>query len=452
MPLRESLLKTVLIGIAFFAFQNSWADLPQEYSLRIQDAEKIALQTSNRLKSSISDQEAANQQADSSRATLFPRLSFEGNYQYLGTVPSIQIGAAPPIQLGSSSNYSIGPVLRYTLWDTFSALKSFHGLSKVAEARGEDRKNAQLQLLFATRSAYIRVELALEELRLVNDSLALARAQDKDVTNRFHAGAAARLDLVTSHRGVLSYDLQFSQKQADLSSALKDLLAVLDDTSPRDVSHPGPPHVENVSLVLNLDPFEKLLSENTGPIAPPDQKQPQIRSQHLLVEASELTADSQSAKLYPTLQLSAETSLNYPNGPKLEQIHQNTVILGFSMPLYLGDPTWHQVSQTRKQAESLRYREDQLRIDIQRDFSKAQEMLASLREQQVLAKQDIQQSEEAAKLYYESYRAGKINLIDVQNADVQALQSKVNGARIDAQILNQLITLKSLSGKEVTND
>lgn len=60
------------------------------------------------------------------------------------------------------------------------------------------------------------------------------------------------------------------------------------------------------------------------------------------------------------------------------------------------------------------------------------------------------QSEEAAKLYYSSYKAGKNNLIDVQIANNQALQAKVGAARIDAQILNQLILLNALSGEQNT--
>ena len=445
----------IKMGLAILALQISAYAAPaveqsEQLELSFHQAEGEAFKSSNRLKASSSDYEAAVEQADAGYAGFFPKLSLQGNYQYLGTVPSLSLGAGPAVQLTTHSSYSIGPVLSYTFWDSFASRKSRDSLAKVAEARRQDRRSTELQLLLAVRATYIRVQLALEELRLVNGSLELARAQDHDIGSRFHAGAATKLDVVTSNRQVLSFELQFKQKQADLSAGLKDLLALLGTAAPKDVSHPGPPNVDQVSLILKLDSLPATLAAlGSDQALPPDDGQPQLRSQALLAESAALSASSQTAHLFPTLQASASTALAYPNGPIPQQIHQNIVSVSLSMPLYLGDPTWHLAAEKRKEADAARYREEQLRIDIQRDFAKAREMLDSLREQRKLATQDVSQSKEAAKLYYSSYKAGKNNLIDVQTANNQALQSLVGAARIDAQILTQLITLKALSGKDI---
>jgi len=423
------------------------------FELSLQDAEIESLGASNQLKSFISDVAAATEQANSQFAELLPQLSLEANYKYLSEVPDIPVQGQPPFPFGSHNNYSVGAVLRYTLWDTGTSRKAYQGLAKLAASRQEDRKTEELQILLSVRTAYVRVQLALEELRLVNDTLELSRAQDRDIATRYRAGAATRLDLVTSERDVIGYELQFKQKQADLSVALKDLLALLGSRSVKDVSHPGPPNVDGVSLILKLNPFQKLLTdEGQAEIPPPDDRQPQIRSRELLAESSELSAASQKAELFPTVQFSARTSLDYPNGPILEQINQNTVFVGLSMPLFDGNRIRHLVAQNLMEAQSARYRKDQLMVDIQRDFAKARELLDSLREQQKLAKQDVLRSEEAARLYYESYKAGSINLIDVQSANVRALLAKVSAARIDAQILNQLFILKALSGRELGHE
>ena len=58
-------------------------------------------------------------------------------------------------------------------------------------------------------------------------------------------------------------------------------------------------------------------------------------------------------------------------------------------------------------------------------------------------------STEAARLYFQNYKAGKSQLIDVQTADNRALLSKINKTRIEAQILNQLNQLRAVSGREV---
>jgi outer membrane protein TolC len=282
----------------------------------------------------------------------------------------------------------------------------------------------------------------------VNDSLKLAEAQNHDITTNYHAGAASRLELVDSERDVLTYQLQFQQRQADLSSALKDLLALTDE-HPADVSRPGPPDVRNVSLILNLDHLSKSLAElGAWSFSAPDENQPQIHSQELQAQASELLAVSQKDGLYPTVQVQARASIDYPNGVVLQHVEQNTFSVNLSMPLFEADHTRHLAAEHYKEAESARFRKEQLSTDLHRDFLRAQQMLDNLREQQKVAGQNVVSSQESARLYYASYRAGKINLTDVLSANLRALQSKVDAARIDAQILNQIIILKSISGGE----
>ena len=446
-------MKLFFIVLAVFLAQAALARA-EVLELGFREAEKQALASSNRLKAAISDANAVTEQADAQYAALFPRVSLDGNYRYISEVPRLAVSPAfPPIQFGAHSNYSIGPALNYTLWDTGTARKSYRGALKLAEARDEDRKNTQLQLLFSVRSSYVRVLLALEELRLVNDTLRLARAQNRDVTSRYQAGAATRLDLVTSGRQTLNYELQFAQRQAALATNLKDLLALVSATGAFDIDRidrPGPPNVENVSLVLKFDSFQKLLAqENRSEPPPPDGSQPQIQAQSLLSESLELAAASQRALLYPTVQLSAKATLDYPNGPIMERVRQNTVALTLSMPLFEAERARHLAAERVKSAEAAQHRRDQVRLDMERDFTKTRVLLNSLREQQKLAAEDVERSEEAARLFYDSYKAGKVNLTDVQSANVQALQSKVNAARIDAQILDQINALKALSGKEV---
>lgn len=286
--------------------------------------------------------------------------------------------------------------------------------------------------------AYIRTQLAQEELRLVNDSLELARTQQHDVQNRFKAGAATQLDRLISNRQVLGFELQLKQKSAELSAFSKDLQALTGLTNMESKK------LEALSHTLaHLNPIE---------FSAPTDQQPQIRSLKLLGESLNKTASAQTAKLFPTIQLFASTTLAYPNGPVLNQINQNTIGLTLSMPLYIGDPTWHLAASKRREAEATKHRALQLQTDMNRDYAKANEMLLSLREQQQLAAEDVSKSAEVALLYYSSYKAGKSNLTDVQIANNQALQSKVNAARIDAQILDQLISLMSLSGKEASHE
>jgi outer membrane protein len=423
------------------------------FELKLLEAEQKTLRSNHRLKAYDADAEAAKEGANAQFATLLPKLSIQGSYQYQAQIPTVTFPGFPPIPFGTNSTYSIGPNLNYTLWDTFSGQKSYRSSSLLAEARAEDRKGAELQLLYNVRAAYVQVQLGLEELRLINDSLDLARAQQRDVDTRFRAGAAARLDVVTAQRQVLSYEIQFKQRQAELGSEFKDLLALLRDETVKDISEPGPPDIKDVSLVIKLDGLDESLAAFAHQEVPsPDDQQPQIRSLDLQARSAEEAAASQTAKLFPTIQVSAGIAQMRPYMPDPTDFLQETVGVTLSLPLYFGDPSPSQAAQQRSQALAADFRKAQLKEDIDRDFTKARALLESLRGQQKLAIEDVHQSEVAAELYYTSYRAGKVNLIDVQNSNLQALQSKVNAARIDAQILNQIVLLKSLSGKELCHD
>lgn len=443
--------KPITVAAALFCIAISRNTRAEVFEISLKDAEKTAISASHLLKSYVSEVNAASSGKDAQFQNLLPRLSFQAGYTYYNFIPSINLGFGSSLPFGTNNTYSFGPVLNYTLWDSFSGNKAYQSASKMEEARDEDRKNAELQLLASVRSAYVQVQLGFEELKLIYGSLELARAQDHDVQNRYQAGAAAKLDIVTSQRSVLSYEIQFKAKQTDLAASLRDLMTLLGDTSKRDLTHPGPAGVPHVTLGLTLEPLENLLAElDQSTYTAPGDDQPQIRSQLLQSESMELNAKSESAKLLPVIQVAGAVTYNRPDIPNPPRFFQETASVNLSVPLYLGDPTSNLAAQQRSLAESAHYRADQLRENILRDFDKAREMIDSLHEQRQLALKDITESEEEARLYFTSYKAGKLQLIDVQNANNQALQAKVNSARIDAQILNQIFVLQTLSGQALS--
>jgi outer membrane protein TolC len=179
-------------------------------------------------------------------------------------------------------------------------------------------------------------------------------------------------------------------------------------------------------------------------LPPPDVVDPQTQSLLSQSESLKRSAQSQSARAYPTVQVSGSVSYNRPNVPNPPSYWQESVAASLSLPLFLGDPSHAQAAQFRSQSDAVEYRAAQRQEDVRRDYQKAIEAISNLKEQKELALIDIKQSEEQARLYYTSYKAGKSNLIDVQNANVVALQAKVHASRIDAQIINQIILLRSL--------
>ena len=405
---------------------------------------------SERLKSVNADWHAAKEREATGFTALLPRLTLDGNYHYVSVVPALQaFPNTPAIQLGAHSNYSIGPTLSYTLWDGGAAHKSYKSSVKASEASREDERVQTAQLVASVKLAYLQTQLGLEQVQLVADSLKLAQAQHKDIANRKKAGAASQLEFLTAQKEVLSYELQFKQQEIDLSASVRDLLALLHETRYQDIQHPAPPGFAKASLWLRLDSLEKAeVSEGRHEPTNLDELPPQLKSQDLMAESLDWLAKSATATLYPQLLFSARTSLDYPNGPILQQINQNTLSVGLAMPLYEFNRTQHLAAEKDFEAQATRYRRQQLESDIQRDFAKSKAALVSLRAQQIDAEDSVKQSESLAHLNYEAYRFGNINLTEVQAANLRALQAKVDLARIRAGIIRELILLKTIVAKE----
>jgi outer membrane protein TolC len=424
------------------------------YGLTMKEAEHRALDTSDQLKSLSSTHDAAREQADAQFSALLPRLTIGANYQYVTEVPSITlpIPGAGGFSFGSNNSWNVGPSLSYTLFDMGANHDLYRGYDLLAQSRDEDQKNGKLQLLLSVRSSYLRLQLALEELRLLNSSLELSRAQNRDIEANYKAGASSRLDRVDSQRDVLSYELQFTQKQAEVADDFRDLLAQIQEGPQGDISKSGPPNVQNVALELQLDTLAQSLQvASAWSFAPPTDQHPQIKSQELLAQSSEKEAQSSKDGLYPKVQLGASAMLQYPNVIILQTVEQNTFQVGVSMPLFEGDRSRHLSAEKMKESDAARFNRDQTRINLDRDFDKAVQLLGNLRGQQTLALDDVQHSQDAARLYYQSYKGGKVNFIDVQSANNRALLSQVNAARIDAQILNELFVLQTLSGDSISH-
>lgn len=425
------------------------------YELTLQEAERRALDTSDQLKSLSATEQAAREQADAQFSYLLPKLTIGASYQYVTEVPTLTLpipGVTESFSFGSNNSWSVGPTLTYTVFDMGANHDAYRGSNLLAQSREEDRKNGRLQLLLSVRSSYLRVQLALEELRLLNSQLELSRAQNRDIESNFKAGAATKLDLVDSQRDVLSYQLQFQQKQAEVADDFRDLLAQIQEAPQGDLTRSGPPDVQNVELELRLDTLAQSLREaDAWSYSRPNDEHPQLKSQELLAQSSDKQAESDMDSLFPRLQFGASALLQYPNTIILETVEQNTFQLGLSMPLFEGDHTRHLSAEKRREADAARFNKDQTRINMDRDYDDAVQLLQSLRAQQKLAQEDVEKSKDAARLYYQSYKGGKINLIDVQSANNRSLVAQVNAAHIDAQIISELFVLQTLSGDSTSH-
>ncbi len=451
---RNKNFQWVLWGSILLAVQANAG--PARLKLSLNKMVQKALTNSPKLGAAQLAYESAKSEASAMNAAEFPRLGVSGNYFYQTYVPAFSVSpAAPQVAFGESNNWSAWATLNWNLWD----FRSQHALSDSASALSESQKEtyeaAERQLRLAVRLAYFQVQINLEQVRLLADSLSLSKAEYADIGHQNKYGSASKVDRLSAHQEVLNYQRQFWQAQANLAQSLRDLYALVGIAEPADLSSPVdarmkdnlPPEVENPTVWLTLDGVMGSRAElESEASVPPDDSVPQLKTYTYLADSARMAADAVHAQLFPKITLAAQAGYENPDGPILSTVQQNIVSVSASMPIF----DWGQIvsdsDSKRKQSEVYLKDLAQAKLDLWRDWNKGKDNLRSLEHQETLNETDVSETRQLAKLTYQAYKAGGTRFLEVQTANVEALNAKIQAVANDVQILMQLAVLSSLAG------
>ena len=305
--------------------------------------------------------------------------------------------------------------------------------------------------------AYFQGKVNAEQVRILGDSLKIAQAQYKDIGHQAKYGTASRMDLLSSHQEVLNYQRQFRQAQANLAESLRDLYALVGVDEPADFTLPLEKHMEDAlpdtialpTVWLALDSTEDSLAMlKKEEVVPPDDQVPQLRTYAYMADSSRYAATAVHSELLPKITLAAQAGYENPDGPILQTVQQNIISLSASMPLFDWGQIVNDSDAKQKQAEVYKENWSQARTDLWRDWNKAKDQLSSLRYQEKLNDEAVSETADLAKLTYKSYKAGTVRFLEVQTANLQALDAKIQSVSNNVQLLMQLSVLSSLSGKQ----
>jgi outer membrane protein TolC len=446
----------ILLAVALLAAPAS-AQAPL-LTLSLAQAESSARAHALDARAAAEESAAARDAGDAQFASLVPRLTLDGFYKYQTEVPNFSpVPGQPPTRFGDNRSYGIGPTLTWTLWDEGALYKTWKSQAAGARSREEHERLISVLAVQAARLAYVQVQLAREKVRLLTDSVSLADAQHSDAERRLRAGAASRIDALTSHQEDIQRRKDFFAAQSDLASALCALFQLtglgegLDPSRAVDVrvSTGLPAGLPEPTLRVAFDslaetPARLAEAESaSGPAA----DHPAAAGYGRQAESARLAAGAAAAGLWPKIQFQGQILYEYPNGPVLQAITQKTAGLTASVPLFDMRQTSRLSDQQSRLARAAELHRDLAIEELTRDWGKAKAALASLRDQESLDAAAVAESEELARLVYLSYKAGRSSALDVQTYDVAALQAKVNAAQTRAQILIQLAALAELRGQ-----
>lgn len=401
---------------------------------------------------------AADQKARGLLSQGVPKISIEGQIRRLSEVPRLKPAPlAPALDMGDHLNYSFGPQAQWQLWDSGVRHHAASGLLAQADVRGAERDAAVDEVRWSVRRAYFHVLGAAERLRSVNEVLRLAQAQRDDVRLRKEAGTASHQDWLQSEAEALGRLREFRETQTELGTALRTLFVLTREPAPdlrrpltRDLARQRPADVAPGSFVFETEApaaLRETLASAAGRAFNHDA--PELRAGVLAARAARENAASIRSGRGPTVQLSARSSRDYPNGPVKESVVQNTLGAAARWSLFEGGRTTREAAEQDLLARAAEARRAQSEDERRAAWAQARDRLAGLLEEEEVQTRLIDRRRDIAETVYDAYRAGRASYLEVETANTTLLNARVLGARLTVDILTQLAWLDRLSLPEV---
>lgn len=425
----------------------------EELTLTLKDAETDALAASGQYRGARFSAEAAEAGAAAAASLLNPRLSLEGSLRYAEVVPQIALPAAMggPKPMGDNWTYSIGPSAYWTL-DTGALRYGREAARRNAAARSAEAENARRQTVLKARAAYFRLQLALEKVYLIGNTLQLSLSQFRDVELGVRAGSRSRLDGIRARQEATARRRDLLRARADLAGALRDLAFETGRQLPSGAGLPldarmaGGDYDGAAGLLVRAEAYEEIIKALLPSAARDlEASPPAVTALSEAAAAYRASAMAQRREALPRLVLGARTSLDYPNGPNIYSFLQNSASLSLNLPLFESGRLADREKENRLNAEAAAAKRDDAGRAAARDYRAALEDYNALMEEQSINIDAVDDAEEAARLSYEAYKSGGSTWLEVENANLKALQAKTTLASANAEILLKLAVLDSLT-------
>jgi len=408
--------------------------------ITFKEAEGLAILNSPQILAQQYATDAAYQQAEAQKLQRFPTLSLNAQSMFMSKVGKIEIPSMGVTNtVGSRTNWSVSPTLNFVVWDTGQILKKAKSLRLAADAQSELTNLDKRQVLLAARSAYLGVALAKEQVRLVKESLTLAKAQYAYVSSRFKAGSSDKFDLTVAHQEMTDREKDLEQAEGELLVSKRALVAAL--ALEDEITKAEEIDVEPIDIPL------KALSPKSNVVFNAEEH-PQVRALADQSLSAQYSAKSIVAKYFPEITLKGSAGYEYPNLGQNEVTQQNRLTLGLSMPIFDWGRIWQETKSQKFQAKSADEQKRQTKIDLVRDVSETRDWIGTYKKLQKANDKVVKDAVEVARLSFDSYKVGRIIFLDVQRANVKELSAKVDAARNDANLAVSIAKLLALAMDE----
>lgn len=442
---QKGIIILLFLVLGYLSF-NAYATLEEEsldyFSLK--DVEESIIKNSGQLK--VKDEEVNLQKlnVDVFKSDSHLKIFLDGKYQYLEEIPELDLLPNKTMKFGSHDNYSVGITANYKLLDFNKNNLVVEANKNLLDAKKLEYQKVKKDQLYLGRSLYIDLILLKEERKILSESLKIAKSQFKEVKLKQNIGTSSNLDLSSSSKELNELEIKLQQNKNNILAIQTEIVKV---SQIRDVKF----FIKNYKNIqkIKLDTFEDIIKKfkkytkfNFKNFISIEEKILGHNS-----EASELESKSILKKRLPELTLFARSSLEYPMGPEIKEIHQNAIGIKLSMPLFDGGTIRKSSELKMAQSKTLEYQKEDIYFSKVYTTMSLQEKVSLLEEEQKLIKLKIEDTNKISNLVFDRYKAGKITFLDVERANSKYRESRLLLTKNLGQITKTLIALAGYAGE-----
>ena len=175
-----------------------------------------------------------------------------------------------------------------------------------------------------------------------------------------------------------------------------------------------------------------------------DENSPRLASLQALSRQYEYASLGYSAAVWPRVGLTGGAYWEYPNGPLQEDVFLGRAGVSVRLPLFEGGKNKQQARAQRQTAQAVQENRAELEKNLEALFYSSRDRLASLDVEEDLARQLVAAAQKSAALTYEAYKAGSVTFLEVDDANLSLLQSRIALSDLYIQRLNSLAVMDNL--------
>lgn len=420
-------LFVILINIGIvYADQNK--PLHNVNKLDLNQCLDIAIQNNPDVQASAFNTKIFQSKIGQAKSAYFPQINADAGYNR--TNPSARNNALD----GGNNDFSAGISLNQLIYD-FGKTPAYVDINKLNhQATVEDLRNKLREITFQVKEYYYLILLNLESVEVFKESIKLYEQQLKQATGLYKNGFKSKIDVITAEVNLNNAKLDLIRAQNELEKSYESL------NNAMGVSN----NIPTYSVEGELTYTDYVIDLNEA-VDLAYKQRPDLKSINLTKNSAEKSKTYAQKQYFPTV--SANTSYGARGSFPIDQSWSVGGII--TIPVFNGLLTHNKVKEAKatvlkKQAET-----EALKQAIYLEIKKIYLNFKETKEKIPITEQIVKQAEERLTLAQKRYEIGVGDVIELKDAEVQLVNSKLSYLETLYQYNLTIFNLEKSIGKDI---